>query len=93
MIAENLLVQLAEHGFRVAINDGEAALVPVAKDARLPADLVRQVKKNKDKILDLIVCDGCGRVTDNMEDIRILGTVNPFCDRSKCQYKPQGYRR
>lgn len=92
MIAENLLVQLAEHGFRVALNDGEAALVPVAKDARLPADLVRQVKKNKDKILALIVCDGCGRVTDNMEELRKLADCYAFCDRSKCQYKPQGYR-
>lgn len=92
MIAENLLVQLAEHGFRVAVNDGEAALVPQVAGARLPPVLLGQVKKNKGKILDLIVCDGCGRVTDNMDDIRRLADCYAFCDRSDCQYKPKGWK-
>lgn len=89
MIAENILVQIAEHGFLVEVNAGEASLVPVEKGARMPGLLIQQVKKNKQYILDLVVCGGCQRVTTNLEDLRKLAEVNPFCDRKDCPYKPK----
>lgn len=91
MIAEQILRQLREFGYTLAIENGECALVAKVPGAILPknwlGEFLRHKEKHKRELLKMCECDECGRIVTDLEDMDVLKTNHYLCDRAKCPFK------
>lgn len=84
--AERLLARAGECGFSVELHADAPKLVPVRSDARCPPDLLAEMRRYRQQILALLLCEGCGRVTCSREDRdRLRDPLH--CDNGACPYK------
>ncbi len=86
MTLAELIREVAGFGFLVRVGTGGPQLEQMAPGAKLPANLLAELKERRGEIVQC-GCVICGRVAADDGDRERLRQVNPFCDLAKCPYR------